>query len=101
MTQPFTVIIARLARLGRCPPCPESDRVLRCRKISRCAMKRHAQRFAPPRCVDGGLSLERRFSNRSSAPVLLADLGKHVVKCGRMPERSEGDRLTRRLRAVG
>jgi hypothetical protein len=67
-------------------------------------MKGHAQRFAPnfrSRCVDGGLSLERRFSHRSSAPVLLADLGKHVVKCGRMPECSEGDRLTRRLGAVG
>jgi len=34
---------------------------------------------------------------RSSAP----GLGKHVVKSRRMPERSEGDRLTRRLVAIG
>ena len=39
--------------------------------------------------------------NRRSAPVLLADLGKHVVKHRRIHERSEGYRLTWRFGVIG
>ncbi len=35
---------AGLVRLGRCPRCPDSHRILRCRRISRCAIERTRSR---------------------------------------------------------
>jgi hypothetical protein len=67
-------------------------------------MKGHAQRFACNFGSHAWTAASRSnvdFRTVARLSVLLADLGKHVVECGRMPERSEGDRLSRKLGAIG